>query len=257
MHIATPRPLQALQRYEQLLHVLRGRRPSDLLPPSPPGYLWHRALQLAHGTCVPAYSWNAGGAWAGRPWSSDLPTDAQLLLYLFAAFIDAPGWEFTSSTLSSGNAGGGGGGGGGAVVGGAGAAGTPLFLGAVRAARPPPQYSAILAYRPEKPGRGVDAVLALHHTPGGGGVGGGVGGVGGAGGVVVGGAGGGGGGVGLGGVGGVGGVGVGGAGGGGVGVGGLLALPGTSTIYAFLAEGRLLALTGYNVSHTCGAVVVL
>lgn len=39
--------------------------------------------------------------------------------------------------------------------------GMPLFLGQLKT-RPPNQYSAILTYRPEKPSRDVDAVLALN-----------------------------------------------------------------------------------------------
>jgi hypothetical protein len=42
--------------------------------------------QHLHGT--------GGGMWAGRMWSPDLPTDGHLLLYLLAAFLDAPGWLY-------------------------------------------------------------------------------------------------------------------------------------------------------------------
>ena len=41
------------------------------------------------------YSWNAGGRWNGKAWSSDMPTDSALLLYLFAAYLAAPHWVFT------------------------------------------------------------------------------------------------------------------------------------------------------------------
>ena len=33
--------------------------------------------------------WNAGGEFQGRPWSPELPTDSALLLYLFAAYLEA------------------------------------------------------------------------------------------------------------------------------------------------------------------------
>ena len=36
------------------------------------------------------FTWNAGGTWQGRAWTPDLPTDAALLFYLFAAFLEAP-----------------------------------------------------------------------------------------------------------------------------------------------------------------------
>eukprot|EP00775_Hariotina_reticulata_P007375 gene7375-7585_t len=44
---------------------------------------------------VMAFNWNGGGEHAGRPWTPDLPTDSALLLYLFAAFLDAPGQLLT------------------------------------------------------------------------------------------------------------------------------------------------------------------
>jgi hypothetical protein len=56
--------VQALYRYEALLALLRGRRPSDILPPAPPGYIWARIQALAAGSCMPAFNWN--GARAGR-----------------------------------------------------------------------------------------------------------------------------------------------------------------------------------------------
>eukprot|EP00798_Chlamydomonas_sp_ICE-L_P004509 gene4509-14669_t len=81
--------------------------------------------------------------WAGRPWSADLPTDSLVMLYLFAAFLDAPGWEFSakSSDMPS--------------------VGMPLYLGQLKS-RPPNRYSAILSYRPEKPSKDVAAILALN-----------------------------------------------------------------------------------------------
>ena len=173
--------------------------------------MWGRIQSLAEGSCLPAFQWGGGGGAAGgRPWTPDLPTDSALVLYLFAAFIDAPGWEFAvrengasrwewggGHTLSmnpplyldshsfirfplS-------------------AAplllpplpllynfrGMPLFLGQLPP-RPPNQYSAILTYRPERPSARADAILALN-------------------------------------------------------------LSGTVPLMCFLAEGRILALTGYHV----------
>lgn len=46
-------PAQGVMRYGELLSVLRGRRPSDLLtPPAPPGYVWSRVQQLADSSCM-------------------------------------------------------------------------------------------------------------------------------------------------------------------------------------------------------------
>ena len=119
------------------------------------------------------------------------------VLYLFAAFVEAPGWEF--SVKQNGSAG-------------QGSRyedrhldcfpgrspvynihtcrGMPLFLGQLQT-RPPNQYSAILTYRPERPSARADAILALN-------------------------------------------------------------LSGTVPLMCFLAEGRILALTGYHVRNKGG-----
>jgi hypothetical protein len=53
--------LQALHRYSELLLLLTGRRPSELLPPTPPSYIVNRVWQLAHSTCVKDFNWVRGG----------------------------------------------------------------------------------------------------------------------------------------------------------------------------------------------------
>lgn len=42
------------------------------------------------------FKWNGGGEWNGKRWSTEMPTDSALLLYLLAAFFAAPHWIFTS-----------------------------------------------------------------------------------------------------------------------------------------------------------------
>jgi len=42
------------------------------------------------------FNWDKGGDWNGKPWSTELPTDSALLLYLFAAFLAAPQWRFAN-----------------------------------------------------------------------------------------------------------------------------------------------------------------
>lgn len=51
-------------------------------------------LQMVHaeGTCMKEFTWNSGGEWQGRPWVPDLPTDAAILFYLVAAFLETPRW---------------------------------------------------------------------------------------------------------------------------------------------------------------------
>lgn len=43
---------------------------------------------------MPAFTWNGGGEWKGRPWSPELPTDSALIFYLFASYLAAPQWLF-------------------------------------------------------------------------------------------------------------------------------------------------------------------
>ncbi len=114
-----------------------------------------RIQALAEGSCMPAFQWAGGGTWGGngngngssvfwggggRPWTPDLPTDSSLVLYLFSALVDSPGWEFqlpSSSSLPS------------AAGGVAGwqqqqqpRPGMPLYLGQLPP-RPPNQYTAV------------------------------------------------------------------------------------------------------------------
>lgn len=138
--------LAAVNRYSELLAVVRGKRPSDLLPPSNTAYVWTRLQQLATSSCLKDFTWNGGAAYGGRAWSPDLPNDSALVLYLFAAYLDAPGWQFTAPPNTQ-----------------ADGAAQPLFLGSMaagpRAAGP---CSAILTYRPEKPSKDLDALLGLN-----------------------------------------------------------------------------------------------
>ena len=126
----------ALHRYQQLLLLLRGRRPAELLPPAPASHVAAAVRRLARGTCLGDFCWNGGGP----GWSPDLPTDSALVFYLFAAFLDAPGWRFPLQPAPEGGR------------------GAPLYLGALRS-RPPARYSALLAFRPDKMGPGAAAVI--------------------------------------------------------------------------------------------------
>jgi hypothetical protein len=49
--------VQSLHRYTELLLLLTGRRPSELLPPTPPSYIVNRVWQLAQSTCVKDFNW--------------------------------------------------------------------------------------------------------------------------------------------------------------------------------------------------------
>lgn len=76
-----------MKRYQALAALLRGEQPRNLLPPTPRGYVASRLRELADGPVVRAFRWNGGGGWGGKPWSTELPTDAALMLFLFAAFL--------------------------------------------------------------------------------------------------------------------------------------------------------------------------
>ena len=75
-------------RYKQLEALLQGRAPAGLLPPAPAAYVLERITQLAKGSCLAAFVWNGGGPYLHAPWTSDLPTDSALLLYLFCAYLE-------------------------------------------------------------------------------------------------------------------------------------------------------------------------
>jgi len=51
-------------------------------------YIVQRIQELAEGNCMAAFKWNGGGSWQGKPWSTELPTDSQILIHLFCAHMD-------------------------------------------------------------------------------------------------------------------------------------------------------------------------
>lgn len=82
-------PVQALHRYQHLAALISGEEPRNLLQPAGQRrYLAQRIEELAQGTCVREFAWNSGGSFDGRPWSSELPSDADLVFYLVAAYME-------------------------------------------------------------------------------------------------------------------------------------------------------------------------
>lgn len=51
-------------------------------------YIVQRVKELAEGGCMAAFRWNGGGSWQGKPWTTELPTDSQILIHLFCAHMD-------------------------------------------------------------------------------------------------------------------------------------------------------------------------
>ena len=147
----------ALAKHLALTALLRGGAPAGLMAALPPGYVASRVRSLAMGTCMSSFAWAAGGEWAGRPWSPELPDDSALVLYLVTAFLLAPGWRFSPEAAvaaSSGVAGAAA-----APPAAAGGRGGPLFVAALPA-RPPERYAAVLV-APARPPEAHTGALAL------------------------------------------------------------------------------------------------
>ena len=80
--------MQAVKKYQKLTLLLRGESPRNVIPPVPRGYIASRLHALAEGSCLGEFTWNSGGSWQGKPWSTELLTDSALVFYLFAAYLE-------------------------------------------------------------------------------------------------------------------------------------------------------------------------
>jgi len=136
---------EAVNRYKNLSKLLNGTSPQGILQAAPRGYVAARVRQLAASSCMMDFDWNKGGDFAGKPWSTELPTDSALVLFLFAAFIEAPHWDWPQGPTSSGSKG---------------ARAGPLYV-SILPTRPAEQYTAILPFRPVAVHKGAVAVLGL------------------------------------------------------------------------------------------------
>lgn len=88
------RCLRAIVTYNGLLRLLRAELIPGMLPASPEGYVLRRIKELANGTALYDFVFDAGGENNGRAWNAEYPTDTALVLYLFACFLAAPFWSF-------------------------------------------------------------------------------------------------------------------------------------------------------------------
>uniref|UniRef100_A0ACD5YM52 Uncharacterized protein n=1 Tax=Avena sativa TaxID=4498 RepID=A0ACD5YM52_AVESA len=89
--------IDAITEHQRLNALMKGELIKGLLPQSSvrADYTVHRVQELAEGTCLKNYDYMAyrdGYGKSEKKWSSDLPTDSHLLLYLFAAFLEHPKW---------------------------------------------------------------------------------------------------------------------------------------------------------------------
>eukprot|EP00850_Spirogloea_muscicola_P012900 SM000085S23250 [mRNA] locus=s85:218235:220813:- [translate_table: standard] len=93
--------LDAVKDHQQLRELLSGAWRRGLLPHAAPdatAYIVRRIRELAEGWCVRGFEWaprsaSSGGGGSGqRGWSTDLPSDPHLLIYLFCALLEHPNW---------------------------------------------------------------------------------------------------------------------------------------------------------------------
>eukprot|EP00128_Syssomonas_multiformis_P008820 Colp12_sorted_trinity150504_noHs@17696 len=52
------------------------------------GYIIDRIKELGKGRNLAAYRWDSGGSYKGKPWHSDLPADAHIMMHVFCTFMD-------------------------------------------------------------------------------------------------------------------------------------------------------------------------
>ncbi|WVZ56564.1 hypothetical protein U9M48_007071 [Paspalum notatum var. saurae] len=89
--------IDAITEHLRLNTLMKGELIKGLLPQSSvrADYTVKRVQELAEGTCLKNYDYIGHGNGYGKSekkWTSELPTDSHLLLYLFAAFLEHPKW---------------------------------------------------------------------------------------------------------------------------------------------------------------------
>ncbi|CAL4922155.1 unnamed protein product [Urochloa decumbens] len=87
----------AITEHLRLNTLMKGELIKGLLPQSSvrADYTVQRVQELAEGTCLKNYDYTGHGngySKSEKKWTSELPTDSHLLLYLFAAFLEHPKW---------------------------------------------------------------------------------------------------------------------------------------------------------------------
>ena len=67
-------------------------------------YLVQRLKELSQGGALSEFKWNGGGRFKGNEWTDKLPTDSELIMGFFAAYMDSrlPA-NFRNTALSGGN----------------------------------------------------------------------------------------------------------------------------------------------------------
>uniref|UniRef100_A0A2P2JQY0 Uncharacterized protein MANES_04G024400 n=1 Tax=Rhizophora mucronata TaxID=61149 RepID=A0A2P2JQY0_RHIMU len=89
--------VDAITEHQRLDTLMKGEWGKGLLPHSNvrEDYMVQRIHELAEGTCVKNYEYLGNGEVydkKNKKWTLELPTDSQVLLYLFCAFLEHPKW---------------------------------------------------------------------------------------------------------------------------------------------------------------------
>ncbi|CAH9109001.1 unnamed protein product [Cuscuta epithymum] len=86
--------INAITEHQRLLTLMKGEWGKGLLTQSTvrAGYTVRRIRDLAEGSCVKKYEYLGEIYDNSKKWTSDVPTDSHLLLYLFCAFLEHPKW---------------------------------------------------------------------------------------------------------------------------------------------------------------------
>ncbi|XP_024026345.1 transmembrane protein 209 [Morus notabilis] len=89
--------VDAISEHQKLQALMKGEWVKGLLPQSSVSadYTVQRIRELAEGTCVKNFEYLGNGEVYNKrnnKWTSELPSDSHLLLYLFCAFLEHPKW---------------------------------------------------------------------------------------------------------------------------------------------------------------------
>ena len=91
-----------IRRHERMLAVIRGTAKHGLITTTPPGYVVKRMRELADGTCLEHFQWDAGSEYDGKRWNKEqLPDDSLLVMHLLACFLENHGWADESTVMGN------------------------------------------------------------------------------------------------------------------------------------------------------------
>ncbi|KAL6649731.1 hypothetical protein ACP70R_013955 [Stipagrostis hirtigluma subsp. patula] len=148
--------IDAITEHQRLNTLMKGELIKGLLPQSSvrADYTVQRVQELAEGTCLKNYDYVGHGngyAKSEKKYTSELPTDSHLLLYLFAAFLEHPKWMLHVDPTS---------------YSGAQSSKNPLFLGVLPPKeRFPEKYIALISGVPAIVHPGALILAVSKHSP--------------------------------------------------------------------------------------------